>query len=357
MWHVPGSSLSDCMLMLMRFDTGWYKGIAEVGYPFHPDGNLFSEFFQSRYAFFPLFPLTLRLGMKLTGLGFYEWGAIWCSILSLGAFAMLYTLVADIRKSATAGFHTCLLLMFFPFSFSMSVILTEGMFLLLVVLAFWALHREKWVLLALAVLLIPLTRLNGMLMLPALALYMQAKYYGYRSLLEADFWRRRPFLQQPAFWILGFMLCSFAWWIAFQYGRTGLFFAFLEAQKGWGRAAGFSFDILFKTGEFSHQLNSFYAVGAMLLVIVGARRLPVAFTALCAMGILMPLSSGTPHGLTRYVLVYFPFFMTLQMGWAWLTQKLPKLPAIAATVALYLALLYFHYWALGHWIDASGFAI
>lgn len=149
-------------------DSDWYKRIATTGYPpMRPEVMLHQ---QSVFAFWPLYPGTLRGLMHALAWPF-EWAALLVSVVVPPlALWMLYRLVNEQGLGEDRAFWTVLLLLVFPYTFYYSTFYTEALYLLLLVGSFWAIHRRRWGWLALMSGLLALCRANGFLMLLPLTL-------------------------------------------------------------------------------------------------------------------------------------------------------------------------------------------
>ena len=82
-WHIYGNDLLD---LPARWDTGWYLGIANVGYAFAPD----AKEDQQNIAFFPAYPMAIRSLSPLFGRQSL-WTGVFISIAAF-YFALVYLL-------------------------------------------------------------------------------------------------------------------------------------------------------------------------------------------------------------------------------------------------------------------------
>ena len=116
---------------LGRWDSVWFLAIADSGYG---DG--------AREAFFPLYPLLVRLagvplGSALIG------GALLSTALLGVALVLLHRLVALDHARAVAR-NAVLVTALFPMSFFFSAVYSESLFLALSIGAVYAARRERW---------------------------------------------------------------------------------------------------------------------------------------------------------------------------------------------------------------------
>jgi Gpi18-like mannosyltransferase len=125
-------------------------------------------------AFFPLYPLIMRLvgaisGLNDTGHEFRLTGVLVAGIFFVFAvylLAQLFEVHLGTDVARTAG----MFLLVSPFSFFLSAGYTESLFLLLVALTFLLANRRKWTLAAVVVSFATATRVTGLFLIPTLLL-------------------------------------------------------------------------------------------------------------------------------------------------------------------------------------------
>jgi Gpi18-like mannosyltransferase len=138
---------------LQTWDTGHYLFLAQEGY---------QPILVNRNAFPPLLPLLMRLFSPFF-LGDVFWaGIVLANLFSLAAMFYFYRFVAE-RYSPQTAFVAGLFLLAFPTAFYLSFIYTESLFLLLVIIAFYALDKRRLAPVLVVGLLLPLTRMVGLL--------------------------------------------------------------------------------------------------------------------------------------------------------------------------------------------------
>src|SRR3954469_11638480 len=121
--HLPKGD--ELWTLLFRWDSHWYRAIAETGYSYVPGE-------QSRVAFFPAFPLCLRAFTAITGAEAPLSGFLLSNAFLLGAALLLYRLIAlDFPPPSRVPARTIWLLMFLPVTFFFSATYSEALFLLL----------------------------------------------------------------------------------------------------------------------------------------------------------------------------------------------------------------------------------
>ena len=139
------------------FDGIFYTLIAQYGYRILQEA-----------AYFPLYPLLMRVTAPLTGGNAALAGILLSNLCSLAAFLLLGRLVAAEFGSRVAR-RTLLYYALFPTGLFLSAVYTEALFLLLSVSVFLALRHRRWLLSGALIALATLTRAQGALLLLPLA--------------------------------------------------------------------------------------------------------------------------------------------------------------------------------------------
>ncbi|MGH9929686.1 MAG: mannosyltransferase family protein [Pyrinomonadaceae bacterium] len=290
---------------VLTADVNWYLGIAEHGYAQMP----FNADVPRNWAFFPLFPLLMRLAAYVTG-EFVITGMALSHVCFLLALFLLHRVALLFGLSADDADRSLFYLAFFPTSYFFSVPLPESLFLILTVASFYFAKSERWWLAGLCGALASATRTTGVLLLPALAvLYWEM----YRPLIPISALRKDGFalLLVPA-GLVSFMI--------YLYATTGNALAFSGAQAAWGRKAGFFYlplyDYLQRPAEIAahwdFRLLNFLTIllalgcGAALL-----KRRQFALATYTFLALLVALSSSLLQSQARYAMVVFPVYLAL----------------------------------------------
>lgn len=139
--------------LMTNWDGQWYRVIAERGYPQVLPRTVTGHVDMNPWAFFPVFPVTVGLLMRLTGLPFVVVGPILSTLIGVAAILMLFKLV-DEAVGRWAGIVSVIATCFYVASPIFSASYTESTALLLVTLTLWLLRRRRygWVVVALLVL-------------------------------------------------------------------------------------------------------------------------------------------------------------------------------------------------------------
>ena len=285
-------------------DSNWYMGIADGGY----ERRAFSPDRAANWAFFPLYPLTLRAASRLTGERPLT-GAALSNLFFFFALLLLYKTAVAFGYTDSDARRTVFYIAAFPVSYFFSVPLTESLFLLLTVGSFYAARRERWLVAGLLGALASATRFQGVLLLPALAVLYWETYRTFRPRLNF-----LPLLLVPA-GLLGYM--------AFLRSITGNPLAFKDVMAAWGREPGFFLkplwhylsDPLTLATSWDFRLINF--LGAATVIACGLwllRRRRWSLAAYALSSTFVALSSGILQSQARYAMVAFPAFMALSVA-------------------------------------------
>lgn len=146
------------------WDAAHYLRLSEVGY----EANLDS------CAFYPLWPIFVRWGSGLTGGSHLLAGMVLANVFSLAAFVLFYQVVRK-RFGAQIGKWALVLLIAFPGSLFYQFIYSEPLFMLLVMVLWWALERGRYDWAWSAALLLPLARPVGIVAVLPIAWYLATR--------------------------------------------------------------------------------------------------------------------------------------------------------------------------------------
>ena len=353
--EMPG--LAHYLLQPWRnWDGHWFALIAQMGY-----------FERPTTAFFPLYPLLLAGGSWLLDGQIELAGVLISNIALLGALFLLYQLVQLDFPRAVAR-RTLLYLALFPTAYYLGAVYSESLFLLVSVGAVYAARRDRWWIAGLLGFLAALTRSQGILLLVPLAiLFVRQQGWHPRK------WRANPISMAlvPA----GLMV-----YMAYLRRLWNDPLVMLSAQKGWDRYsanpietmqagvkavngcavqnwnAGVNFcwsqEIVQHPGlatlrdlnwrwalSESNFIELVATVFLIVLAVVALWRLPLAYSAYLAAGVILPLwSPSAVHPLMsmhRFALTLFPVFIVLAL----LGRRRVAHGAIIAISAILLAFL------------------
>jgi hypothetical protein len=278
-----------------RFDANWYTMIADTGY-----GSIKGD-----DHFPPLFPVLIRILNPLFGSAFLT-GLLISQAATLFAVKLLYDLFLEWGNPTLAKRSTSFFLIY-PTSFFMFSAYSESLFLVAALLSLRDMRKRSWAWAGFWAFCAILTRLQGAaLVIPMLYLM----------------WLDRPFLRKFGHWF-GLAIAALG----------GLFYIFLRStqvtegavpfvESEWHarlvppwETYGYAIQTLL-SGRFTFidALNWFVATLFIILLIIGWRKIPLAYSLYVACSLLIILirivETQPLISMSRYSLTLFPsFFM------------------------------------------------
>lgn len=307
-----------------NWDGGHYLGIAKAGY---------SQSFQ--YAFFPLYPLTIKALTFVTGN--YLLSAILISLVStfLG-LNILYKLVS-LNFNKKIAEKVIITLLFFPTSFFLIIAYSEGLFFLLSIYAFYFLRQNKLFWATVAAALASATRLVGLAVV--LGLFVEV-------------WSIQKFSRKN--WYLIFAPLGFLIYCVFVYLQTGDPFYFLTAENHWQRTLttpgiGFWESLKILAGGNLTQINILFdlifAIFGVGFAIRAFRFLPSSFAFYSLLSIGIPLLTPTLSSMPRFLLPVFPIFILMAL------IKNPYVQLIFQVLGILLLATFVGLFVNGYWVS------
>jgi len=357
----------------VQWDAQWFIATAEHGYPY----KLFSDRAYSTTAFFPLYPLLIRL-VSLAGLSIDAAALLIPNVAFLGALYYLYRLVRLDYPAAVAT-RALWLLALFPTAIVFFIPYTESLYVLLAVLTLWHLRRRQWLAAGIAGALGALTRQSGIVLaLPYLVEWyasvdgrwsmVDGKTLSKESVSDAQFLHRPSTIDHrlrtlaPA----ALMPLAVAAHLALLWRLTGRPTAFLAVQRAWHRHLDWPWAGIIATVErwnlpdnTGHQVHIVVELATLALflplLVVGLRRAPIrpsytVYAAAVWLAALISPAIADNYWLpimssSRFALSVFPSFIVLALllrrpsaYQAWLTVS-------AMTLSFWAA-----YYVLGGWV-------
>jgi Mannosyltransferase (PIG-V) len=319
------------------WDSSHYVRIARGGYLYSPTQRWEPNFF-------PLYPMLIHLVEPLArpfgGKESYLLAGVAISWVTFGiACVVLYHLAGE-RFGYGAGTTAVLLLSIFPFSFYFGGAFTESIYLLLAVLAFYAVERGHWWLAGGACLLAGAVRPPGLLVGACVVLAY-----------ALDWWRTRHPWRLDVL-ALGLTPLGTLAYFTYLWVRFGDVLAYFHASAvGWQgghlQMAGLrvSWDLLLHlprnlaSGQYDLIQGSIYVI--ILLAVLAAsipvtRLLGIPLGVFTAASVLLPVATYTGvNSMGRYASVAFPIFILLAV---WLERWPVARDLVLAGFAIFLGL-------------------
>ncbi len=301
-----------------RWDSGFYLEIVNEGYKFIPDQI-------SSVAFFPLYPLLVKLTSLITGNVLFA-SIIVSNLSLLGGLIFLYKL-AELEFDADTAQRTVYYIAAFPTAFFFSAVYTESTYLLVSVAAVYFARRKLWAWATLFALLTSVTRIIGLGIWGIVGLeWLRTHGWTLTTIYRADAWRNLWQGLRTDWHNLAIILTAplgLLTHMRFLNKTFGDPIAFWTIQSAWEREdLGFIriiardltpvFSQNFGTGDIWWHvildLSAFFF--AFIAAFFIWRRLGAGYAIYTLLGILLPANSGS-GSISRYILVLFPLFLML----------------------------------------------
>ncbi len=336
--------------MWYRWDAGFYATIATDGYDWINDHAPADDM-----AFLPVYPLAIRLVSGVTPTGClaspYRSTCATLGGLAVSNLALLIALfllfdLALRHFGKAVAWRAALLLLVSPISIYLSGVYTEALFLLLSLLTFWFLERNRFGLAVLAAALACLTRSVGV------ALFLPLLWVAWRGANDEGRTPVRLYRIVLAF-IPPLVFAGYILLAGVSVGDPLAYFKTYDAT--WGRVAGTpiqAFTAYFSGQEVSYfgwQLSwidlimtLFYLALAVILLVRERTR---AWGLFALVALLIPIASGSLLSMPRFGAVLFPFYILLA---AWSDRRYKQ--ALVYGGAALLALLFILRFVTWRWI-------
>lgn len=326
----------------VHWDGLWYLSIATFGYAGRPTAT----------AFFPLYPLA----MKLLGGGIVS-GIIVSLLAFLVALLFLERLVT-LELGPRVAWYSLLALAFFPTALFLNAVYSEALFLALALGALYYVRTGRyWIAGPLGALATLTTVYGALLVLPFLWVIWRTEGFRLRKLVHV--------LWMP----LG--LVSY---MVFLFPRFGDPLIFQSAQSHWGRHFEPFFVTLYQAARSAYHdaplalswhhlfaggapsttpsnfFNFLFAIFAIVLLVLSARRIPFYLWIYTVAALLIPFSYpafGNPlMSMPRLILEAFPLFIGLGSVMA----RVRWTRALYFIVAIPTGILLTALFATAHWV-------
>jgi len=357
----------------VQWDAQWFIATAEHGYPY----KLFSDRAYSTTAFFPLYPLLIRL-VSLTGLSLDAAALLIPNVAFLGALYYLYRLVRLDYPAAVAT-RALWLLALFPTAIVFFIPYTESLYVLLAVLTLWHLRRRQWLAAGIAGALGALTRQSGIVLALPYLVEWYASVNGRWSMVDGKTLSKEnvsdtQFLHRPStidhrlrtLAPVALMPLAVAAHLALLWRLTGSPTAFLAVQRAWHRHldwpwAGITatvqrWNLPDNTGHQVHIVVELATLALFLpLLVVGLRHAPIrpsytVYAAAVWLAALISPAIADNYWLpimssSRFALSVFPSFIVLA-----LLLRRPSAYQAWLTVSAMALSFWAAYYVLGGWV-------
>ena len=307
-WEIP---LELRAPLFAKFDAGWYLSIIDWGYgPPPPEGK------PSAHAFFPLYPWTAKVLHRTFAMDGFHAGMLVAYLALFRAMPLFFREAIDRHGGDAAAWRSVVFLLLFPTAFFLASMYAESTFLLFSLLAIRDARAGKTKTAVLWGILLGLTKASAMCVAPALFFVgLGSRQNGLRvrhALLSAA----APLVTVWA-WIFGMGAVK---------GEPGLYF---RSLAGWHRGSSPLSGTLFwfqravqyfGRGEWHDDPMRLLDYAAVILFLFLIARFTMrrkwAEASWTAAALALPISTGLPYGIPRYVLSVYPAFYELDAVFA-----------------------------------------
>jgi len=300
----PYSTSETFLSIWKRWDASLYLNIAQNGYTATGDDRFL-------IVFFPLYPALVALGHVIAR-DYLLSAFLIAGIASIAAGLALRELVRLDLSERTAQLSVVFLFIF-PTSYFLHIPYTESLFLALVIGSFVAARKRSWIFAGVLGGLACLTRVNGLILLPALAFEVWAEYSETK---QVD--RRWSFLLLiPA---------GFSSYLFLNYFITGDALMFMTYQREhWYRYFRWPWEGIWETYKRIDNPKPVDAqmtgVQELLFVLIGAfatifgwRSLRNSYRVWMVINWLLFVSTSFVLSVPRYTLSLFPMFILMAIA-------------------------------------------
>lgn len=302
---VPGSAVSPMLDVLSSWDGIWYLRIVRDGYPRHVEAHVSYHVDDARAAFFPAYPVLVRIVDKVLP-GGDTIAALFTNFI-LGAVAILLLgILARRLFGEEVAERSMVLAAMFPGSFVLSFAYTEALLLVVAMACLWCLMEERWVAAGVFAAIGTATRPNGLALVGACAIGAAIAIRRRRD------WRS---LAAPIVAPLGFI--GFQLWLGAHAHESGVWFR--VQREAWGEGVSFGLTAVRKTfSTFAHPLTSptdivtaaSVLVTVLLVYFAWHKRLPLTMVAYCLGVLVFMLLPNTVTARPRFLFTAFPLFIS-----------------------------------------------
>ncbi len=293
-----------------NWDGGHYIGIALNGYAHI-----------NQYAFFPLYPILIKL-LNLVIPDPYKSALIISNAALLGVLIALYKLSLLYGQSRESAFKTVLILLIFPSAFFLGAAYAESLLLFFTLISLILAKKKYWFPASIFAGLACFTKFIAVVLLAVLvAEYLTQKKVAPGNILSK---LKTTRVDEPIVYLFLFGPFGIYLYSLYSFWETGYWFFFRDAQMHWGRSLTLlnPFPVLqnsitqnlldMRLGYLNFSVHSLETLAIILFVFLLPmiyRRFGFSLTLYTFVVSTFTLYSGKVDSGLRYVLAAFPAFM------------------------------------------------
>lgn len=298
------NSVGGVFAIWQRWDALQYLKIAENGYTAVGDDRFL-------IVFFPFYPLLVSVFSFLTGN--YLVAAFFVTAIASIAHGLVFRELVKLDHSETIAQLSVLFLFIFPTSYFLHIPYTESLFLSLTIGAFLAARKRAWLIAGILGGLACMTRINGLVLLPALALEVWQEHRETRTLSSKWFF----LLLIPA---------GFAVYLILNYVVAGDPLVFMTYQREhWYRYFRWPWEGIWETikrvdnpktidAHMTGIQELFFVVVGLAALLIGWYKLRNSYRIWMLLNWLLFVSTSFVLSVPRYTLTLFPIFILMAIA-------------------------------------------
>ncbi len=339
----PTFTWSNLSRMWANFDGIHYLNLAKYGYQHGLTGYL--------QAFFPIFPLTIRL--INSAIGDYLSSGLILSNFSFVVACWLLVKLIRLDYSAQVARTSLLLLLLYPTSFFFGSLYSESLFLVITVASIYAARTNHWFTACLLAGIASATRVSGIFLLPLLLIeFWQSHHRSLRKALNLQ--------------LLWFFLAPVGLFIYMRFLNTTVgdpwYFAHIQPLFGAQREVNqlvLLYQVFFRYAKMlifiNHSDPLFFTVllefltGSLFLVLClfSFKYTRLSYAVYATLSYVLPTLTGTFSSMPRYVLVLFPCFIVLAL---WFSKQKPTTKLMHYLVLILFSIISISLFTRGYFI-------
>ncbi|KKR35562.1 MAG: hypothetical protein UT66_C0010G0017 [candidate division CPR2 bacterium GW2011_GWC1_39_9] len=312
-----------------RWDSRAYKTIAEFGYTAPNDPEDYQKFLSH---FPPLYPILIKTLSSVTPLSLVESGALISLTCALVASIYLFKLVKK-EFDEKKAYVTTFLFNLYPMAYFTGTIYTEGLFLMLVIMFFYYVRKEKYLVAAILVGLSILTRTSGIVLLPVILYLIFSKKVELRNKINLMIF---PAVGLFIYFMINLYYYGDLFFFQKEYAQN-LFSGkhlIVPFSESFNTVKGMAFRMSSISDNYFMMTNGWNAIFVffgLIISLIGIRLLPSIYSIYSLSSLVFISSYSWGISNARYTYMAFPMFMIL--------SKIKNRTAITAIFILFATLL------------------
>jgi hypothetical protein len=295
-----------------RWDVAYYAAIPTIGYWHASEG-----YERQTVLFFPLVPLLIKILSTLTGLNTLWSGIVISNVAFFFALLFLYDLILVEGKDTATAQRAIFYISFFPVAFHYFPARTEALFLMFSLMAAHSARTGRWKWAAIAGIFASATRLPGVFIAVFVGLeWLRAHDFHLTDIFNWQKWRtllgdmRRDWLNIAFIVSIPLGLFSYMLYLWYRFGNPLAFLGGV-AENGVSSTVDRFVNLFTPVTLQSSILGIIVTILLVVMLRPMAKQFNVNYSIYSVLSLILQYITFVIHGIPRYVLGTFPFFMQL----------------------------------------------